>query len=147
MSNVMTLFKGIIIMQLFYAFIITGLAHSMPASTQTYLTGFSDVTDEINLQNVSAEVQDSLNRQTQIPVIEMGALVFYSGNILLDLLINFMFAIPQMIGLLINGIMLLFNVDSYIFAIAELFFSVVVSAMYIIGLIQLITGIRSGRII
>lgn len=140
------MFKVIVTIQLFYAFAITGLSYAMPSDSLNYVTGFSDITESISLQSVSTDVQDSLEQQTNIPVIELGALVFYSGNILIDLLLNFAFAVPQMLGMLVNGIMLLFNVDSYIFALVELFSAVIFGVGYIIGLIQLLVGVRSGRI-
>jgi len=143
--GIMETFKVMIIVQLFFAFCITLMAYAVPDGAKDYLSTFSNVANEIDLEGVGAEVQNSLTRQTNIPIIEVGALVFYSGNIILDLLLNFMFAIPEMLGLLVNGIMLLFNIDSYIFAIVELFAAVVVSVMYIMGLIELLANMRSGQ--
>ena len=65
----------------------------------------------------------------------------------LDLLLNFAFAIPEMIGMLINGIQRLLNIDGYLFAAVELFFSVLMVALYFIGIVQLLGGMRSGRTI
>lgn len=143
----MELFKIVILIQLFYAFAITILVNSMPADSLNYVTGFSDVASEINLETVSADVQGSLTSQTEIPVIDVGSLIFFSGNILLDLLLNFAFAIPQMIGLLISGLLMLINVDSDIYIVVELFTGVVVIVMYFIAIIQLIAGLRSGRVV
>lgn len=139
-------FVAVILVQLFYSFAITLLAYALPASAIHYVTGFSELSGG-DLGSVGSSVQASLDRQTNIPVIEIGALVFYSGNILLDLLLNFAFAIPQMLGMLVNGIMLLLNVDSYIFAVVQLFASVVVTVMYFIGLMNLLVSIRSGRVV
>lgn len=146
-QGILSMFKAMLIIQLFYAFCITILVYAMPAGALNYVTGFSDLADDISLQGVSSDVQDGLTRQTNIPVVDIGALVFYSGNILIDLLLNFAYALPQMLGMLVNGIMLLFNFDTYLFAVVQLFASVVVTVMYFIGLIQLLTGIRSGRIV
>ena len=85
----MDVFKGIIIIQLFYAVAISLIAHAMPAGALDYVTGFSDAGTQIDVEGVASDVQSSLESQTDIPVIELGALVFYSGNILIDLLINF----------------------------------------------------------
>ena len=145
--GVLTWFKTIMLVQLFYALAISMLVYSMPADTLTHVTSFSDVTDTVNLNSTALLVQESLESQTEIPIIEIGALVFYSGNIMIDLLLNFAFAIPQMIGMLFNGIQRLLNIDGYLFAAVELFFAVLMVAMYFIGIIQLLTGIRSGRTI
>ena len=143
----MELFKIVILIQLFYSFAITILVSSMPAESLNYVTAFSDITDEINLESVSSDVQSSLTSQTEIPVIDVGSLIFFSGNILLDLLLNFAFAIPQMLGLLISGLLLLINVDSTIYITVELFTGVLVVVMYFIAIIQLIAGLRTGRVV
>lgn len=143
-SSIMDLFKMIIIIQLFYAFAITLLVYAVPADSLNYVTSFSDLASEIDLETVSTDIESSVQDQLNIPVVELGALIFYSGNIIIDLLLNFFFAIPEMIGLFINGFMLLFNVDSYIFAVVELFAGVIVTVLYFIGLIQLLGNLRSG---
>lgn len=146
---IMAWFKAVLVLQLFYAFVITILAHSIAVTMPGAIgqvSAFSSVTDDINLVNVSTEIQGSLESQTNIPVIEIGALVFYSGNILLDLLFNFAFAIPEMLGMLVNGILLLFgNLDSFIWVTVQVFASVLVVVMYVVGLIELLASIRSGR--
>lgn len=145
--DMMQLLKVVIVMQLFFSFGITALAYAIPGDAKNYVQIFTSAGNSSNLQDTATKVQDSLQSQTNIPVIELGALVFYSGNILIDFLLNFAFAIPEMIGLLINGFMLLFGIDSYLFALIQLFSSVVIIVMYFVGLIQLLTGIRSGRVI
>lgn len=145
--STMDLFKSILLVMMFYSICITGITYALPDDAKVFIDPFSDVGQSIDLESISSEVQSSIQSQTNIPVIELGALVFYSGNIIIDLLLNFAFAIPEMIGLLINGIMLLFNIDSYLFAIAQIFSSVVVTVFYFIAIIQLLTGIRSGRLV
>lgn len=144
-SNMMGLFKAIIIVQLFFAFSITLLVHAMPEENLTYVTAFSDVTDSIDLDTVTTDLENSMQSTLDIPVIELGALVFYSGNILIDLMLNFAFAIPEMITMILNGIMMLFSVDEFMFAYVQLFLSAVIMAIYFISLIQVLIGIRSGR--
>lgn len=146
-TGTVTTFKVMIIAMLFYSFCITLISYAIPADARMYVTSFSEATDNIGMEEIGTQVEETMTRQTDIPVIEVGALVFYSGNILLDLLLNFAYAIPQMFGLLLHGLMILFNVDTYIWAVMQLFASVVITALYLIGLIQLLTGVRSGRLI
>lgn len=145
--ELMDMFKIILMVQLFFSFAITGLAYAIPDDALSYVTSFSDPAEQITLEGVTQDVQDSLEQQTDIPVIELGALVFYSGNILIDLILNFVFAIPQMLGLVVHGVMLLLNVDTYLFALVQLFASAVVTVLYVIGIMQLLTSIRSGRVV
>lgn len=141
--GLMELFKSMLLVQLFFSFAITGISYAIPADAKPYVGSFSDIANEINLNNVSTTIQSSINKQTSIPVIELGALVFYSGNLLIDLLLNFMFAIPEMVALIITGIMFMFNLDSYIVTLIQLFSSVIVTVIYFVSLIQLITSVRS----
>jgi hypothetical protein len=149
MADMMGGFKVMIIVMLFYATSITLITYALEdvAPAQAQLLPYSELSEEIDLEGVSTQVEDSLTRQTDIPVVEVGALVFYSGNILIDLLLNFAYAVPQMIALLIHGLQTLLNIDVQIWAIVQIFASVLITALYFIGLIQLLTGIRSGRII
>lgn len=139
-------FKIMIVLMLFYSFAITSLTYAIPDGAKNYVTSFSN-DDTTNLQTVSDEIQGSLEQQTNIPVIEVGALVFYSGNIIVDLLLNFLYAIPQMFGFLISGFTLLFNLDGQLVVYFETFLIVLFTGMYALGLIQLVAGVRSGRII
>ena len=141
------MFKTVIIIQLFYAVAITMLAYAMPAASLNYVTSFSDLTDEISLESVGTDVQDSLEQQTNMPIIELGALVFYSGNILIDLLLNFVTALPQMFILLIQGIMSLISVDGFLMGQVQLFATVAISVFYLIAIIQILTNVRSGLVI
>jgi len=143
--NMMNLFKTIIIVQLFYAFAITCLAYAMPANSLTYVDAFGDLAQEIDVEGVSGDIESSIDSQLNIPVVELGSLIFYSGNILLDLLLNFFFAIPEMIGLLLHGFTMLFNIDAVLYQAVEAFSAAIVTILYVIGLIEILISIRSGR--
>lgn len=143
MGNMLAFFKVILIVSLFYSGAITGLSYALPSNIRNYVVAFSEVGQPITLNSVTGQVRETLERQNDIPLIELGALVFFSGNIILDFLLNFSFALPQMLGLIINGIMQLINVDSFIGSIIQAFASAVVLSLYFIGLIQLLTNVRS----
>lgn len=147
-TGIVSGFKVMIIVMLFYAVSITMIAYALEGTTAgNQILPFQELANDVDLEGTSAQIEDSLTQQTNIPVIEVGALVFYSGNILIDLLLNFVYAVPQMLGLLIHGITTLFNLDSVIFAYVQIFSSVLITALYFIGLIQLLTGVRSGRVV
>ena len=120
--------------------------HAMPPEMLNRITSFSDLSSTMNLEDMSNSVQGNLERQTKMPVVEMGAIVFYSGNMLLDLFLNFTFAIPEMVGLLIYSLTRIFSIDTVIIALVELLLGVVMIVWYFVSLLQLIIGIRSGRV-
>lgn len=147
MVNVVQLFMTIITVQLFFSLGITLFTNALPADTVQFVAGFSSPTRTVNLTTTGGEIQGSLERQTNLALIDVGALVFFSGNIFLDLLLNFAFAIPEMVGLLISGFLFLFNIDSGIMLLIEGFTAILLYSLYFIALIQFIASIRSGRVI
>jgi hypothetical protein len=147
-TGIMAGFKVTLVVMLFYSFAITLISYALATTTAlNYVTMFATPTSNYSINSVNTQVQGSLTRQTNIPVIELGALVFYSGNILIDLLLNFAYAIPQMLGLLIHSVELLFQLDTYMWAMVQIFASVLMTVLYFVGLIQLVTGVRSGQMI
>lgn len=145
MAKIMSIFIWIIIIQLFYAFSITLITHAMPDSNLNHVEVFNEPAENFDMIGIKDDVESSLQGQTTMPVVDIGALVFYSGNILLDLLLNFFFAIPQMLFLLITAFTQLFNMPEFITAQIEIFVSVIVAILYFISLMQLLLGVRSGR--
>ena len=146
-EDTMQSFKVMIMVMLFYSFVITILAYVTPSDARNYITSFSDLNSKLDLQSVGEKVEDSLQQQSKIPLIELGALVFYSGNIFVDLMLNFAFAFPEMLGLIVNGIMLLFNIDSYLFAVVQIFASVLMLVFYFLSLMTFLTRVRSSGVV
>ncbi len=146
MVNVVNLLKLIFIMSAVYAFGMTIFVHALPSDTLTQVDPFSNFAQTISLTNLSQQVESNVEQQTNIPLIEVGALIFFSGNIFLDLVLNFVFAIPQMIILFISGFQLIgFNIDGTLLIALQLLISVLISVLYFVGVIELILNIRSGR--
>jgi len=136
MVQITDAFKIVLVVQLFYAFGITLLTNAVPINTLGFVSSFSEVADTINLQQVSSDIQTSIERQANMPLIDVGSLIFFSGNIILDLLLNFAFAIPQMLNIFIGGVLLLLNVDAFIFVQLQIFIGVFISVLYFFALIQ-----------
>jgi hypothetical protein len=135
-----------LIVQLFFAVSITLITYAFAFGGYPldYVTSFSDLTNDLDLEGVSNDIQSSVQDQLNIPVIELGALVFYSGNILVDLLLNFFYAIPEMFRLLLEGFTRIFDIETGLFNILQIFLSVILTTLYFIGLIQLLINVRSG---
>lgn len=134
-------FKATLIVMAFYSVAITLIAYAIPDTSLNYVT--SQEISGFRYQDLGNKMEDSLTKQTNLPIIDLAALVFFSGNILMDLLINFMYAIPQMLGLLISIITGIFNFDSGIVLIVETFTSIIITSLYVVGVIQMVVGIRS----
>ena len=144
----MDLFITMLIVQLFFGTGLTILLYSLPADSIKYLASYESLYNRMDMENISEKIETTTQSTTNVPLAEVGALVslvFYSGNIILDLLLNFFFAIPIMLGLLTEGICLLFNLDGAFVNIIQVFVSVVVGTMYMVGLLQFIASMRSGQ--
>lgn len=134
----------ILIIQLFYSLGITLLTHSLIGLNPAYATNFNDFTSiSSDIKNISDEISGSLEQQMNIPLIDLAALVFYSGNIIVDLILNFLFAIPSMVTLLLNVIFSFFTIDAYIASYLKLFIYSVISVIYFINLLAFLTNVRS----
>lgn len=145
-SALMTFFQAIVLVQLFYSFGVTTLTYALGVNGETFpeLSLLDLDSGNNDLGDISGEIQSSLEVQTDIPVVELGSLVFYSGNIIIDLLLNFVFAIPEMITTAFMILAYFTNVDAYIWANIQLFLFTLVTVAYLISIIGLLTSMRSG---
>ena len=144
MPNTFDYFKGVIIMQLFWAFAFTLLTATVPAQDLPQLAVFNFQNGSVDLETIGTSFQDAITNQTNIPLLDYGALVFYSGNIILDLVLNFFFAIPEMATMLISAFFMFFPVAGGIQEEITVFLFAFIGVMYIIGLLSFVSNIRSG---
>lgn len=144
MKNAVSIFMVILLIQLFYATGVTVLAYSLPSVSSNYLDSANTIASGVDIEDVATDLEGSFNNQLNIPVIELGALVFYSGNILVDLLLNFLTALPQLITQILSVIFTITGVDSQVQNYIQLFLTGMVTIYYFMSLLVLLTNIR-GR--
>lgn len=142
----MNMFLILAIVMLFWSLGINIFTYTLPSEARDVTTSVSDLNHDINMDDVAGQIESSLTDQTKIPLIDIGALVFYSGNLLVDLFLNFLFAIPEMIGVLLGGAMRLFSLDTTIVAYVQVFVAAAVGISYVMAIIAFLTNVRSGRI-
>lgn len=147
MAKTFQLIVAGILIQLFFSVGMNLYVYALPDDAVNQAQVFTQSQSNLDLTETSDKVEETMGSFTDMPLYDVGALVFYSGNILLDLLINFLYALPAMFSILINGLENLFNFDSVITANIYIFASVAITIMYMIGLLNLLTSIRSGRVI
>lgn len=145
-SALMAFFTAMVLVQLFYSFSVTTISYALGVDSDTYpILSKLDLDSSSNdLGEISGQIQNSLEVQTDIPLVELGSLVFYSGNIIIDLLLNFVFAVPEMITTLFAILHTFVDVDAYIWAQVQLVLFVLVTVAYLISIISLLTSMRSG---
>lgn len=139
--------KIIVFISFFYSFAITILSYTLPERPPYIFEQFQKYTETYNIQNTTYIIEQYYQRQTNIPLADMAALVFYSGNIFIDLLLNFVFAIPSMLTLLLDALFRLINVPAAISALLKLTVYSLSFVLYMIYLISAVVSIRTGRLI
>ena len=141
------LFKASIIVMIFFSVSVNGINYYLPADVRDGLDPYTDVASHMNVTGIDQQLQASLQKQTKIPIVELGAMIFYSGNIFIDLLMNFAFAIPEMLSILVYGILQILNVETELVKMIVTFSQISLTAIYVISLIQMVVGIRSQKAI
>lgn len=131
-----------LIVQLFYSISITAIIYAMPVDVRDSSKAFSN--GILDADATSTQLQNAMTSQTNIPVLDIGALVYYSGNVVIDLLFNFLGGVPAMFTLIVNGMMTIFSIDTQLMYFLQAFFTVAWSIFYILSLISFITSLRGG---
>ena len=139
--------KIVLMAQLFFSFSMTTVSYAIPDDALHYMAIYTDEEYIYTLDELSTTFEDNLKLQTEVPIIELGSLLFYSGNYLLDLVLNFIYAFPAIFGLLIKGLLFLISVDAVIANNLTVLMWGVTTVIYVIGIFQLITRVRSGQLI
>lgn len=138
-------FKTVLTIQMFWSFAFTILIATMPTNTLNHVQLFANQDAQIDLQSISTDMEGNIDDQLNIPLIDAGALLFYTGNIVIDLMLNFLTAVPSMFTLLLNGLFLIIPVDEFLKGWVLLFAFVSVAVFYMLGLMSFLSGLRSGR--
>jgi hypothetical protein len=137
----------IVTIQIFYAGGVTMLAYSLPTAQLNHLDfddTYQSISNDLDIDNIADTIQTNVRSQLNIPVVDISALVFFSGNIIIDMIINFWTAVPSMITILISSYFTYFPVDAYIQSYIKLVVYVFITILYTVGFLQFILSIRSG---
>jgi hypothetical protein len=133
----------IIAIHLFYGTAITLMAYALPTEELNVLNQYQQPSQSLDTTEIAETIEENIQSQLSIPIVDIGALVFYSGNIIVDMLINFFTAIPSMLTIAISTFFTFFPVDAYIAAQIKILFWVFASLLYFIAFLNFILSIRS----
>jgi len=129
--------------QIFYSLAITLLLYSMPLTDVNYVAQFEASEANNNLETISNDFQDSFNTQAGFGIVDVGALALFSGNIVIDLILNFFTAIPSMITLLLRAIFMFVSIEATLQTTIEAFVFVLIAVIYVISLLNFLINVRS----
>lgn len=138
-------FIGIIIVSAFYSLFITTVVYNLDSSPIDIgiIISFQDSSVNIDYGSTSQEFQSAINTQKSFGGADLAALALFSGNIILDLAANFIFAFPNMISLLITGIFLLVPLNGFLQNELILWVKAIISIISAIFLLQFLLGART----
>lgn len=142
--NTLQLFTTLLIVQLFWAFSVTLIVPFMPNAQSNQVLMFNNDNALIKLPLLQSQLETGIGDQANIPVLEVGALVFYSSATILSLMINFFTAVPQMVTLLTTVFFLFIPMELTIQNTVLTWIFAIVSILYVISLFAFIAGTRSN---
>lgn len=136
--------KIVIIVSLFWAFAVTSITAILPSQYLTPVSIYINSSNADTLNTIGTDLESSLTNQLNIPLIDAAALVFYSGNMIVDLFLNFLTAVPQMFTLILEGFFLLVpNIAPSLQQTLKLFVFTIISCLYFLGIISFLGSSRS----
>jgi len=145
MASIVDLFKTILMIQLVFFIFITILGHYLPDQYSEFLNPLSESQSNVDINAMSDDMEDLMEKQQSMPSEDVGGLALYSGNLLISLFVNFLIAVPAMFVLLITYIGMLVNVDPFLLNNLKMFTFILIGLMYIFALVLLLVSLRTGR--
>src|SRR3990167_4306127 len=126
--------KGIEV-QLFYALAIVLVLYSIPDDQKNYIVQFNTPETNVDINSVGSEFQKSFRSTTSFGFVDIAAMALFSGNIVIDLIMNFFLAVPSMVTLLLKAIFMIFNVESFIQNTIISYVFLFIAVVYVIALL------------
>lgn len=136
-------FKTMLTVQLFWAFAVTILLYVTPIATTNQLTLTQYQDGSFDLLEVKSQFEGIMTSQTNIPFVNAGALIFYSGNLILNLMVNFFTFVPQMFTIILTLIAAIIPMDANLLNQLKVFITVFMGIMYVIALLSFISQYRN----
>lgn len=142
--SALQLFSTLLIIQLFWSFGVTLMVPQMPNAQSNEVLQFTASYNLIDLSSLQSSVSEGVSEQTNIPVLETGALIFYASATILNLMVNFFTAIPQMVTLIIHILFMVIPFEASVTSIVEQWIFGIVSVLYTIVIFAFVAGSRTN---
>lgn len=137
-------FTAIIVVQLFFGVGVTLFAYAMPPAGGFDYVQLVTPEHGIDIKNVGQSLEESSQKQVNVPLVDMTTLIFYSGNIVIDMILNTLFAVPEIVSLGVNIVFGFFPINAVIQAWMNIFIFVLIFSIYVISILAFVMDLRSG---
>ena len=144
------LFKFIIIIQILFGFFITCSLYFLPTNVKSQVSQYTGQWTGSNAQDEQSKVENtyhSIRFLSGIPILGTLMIAIETGNIVVDLIANSLFALPIMASILIGGIFSILPISPFITVLIMGISFALCCILYILLLIGFLGGIRSGTAI
>jgi hypothetical protein len=144
MAEGLQLFTTFLLVQLFYALAVTLIVPTLPDASLNQVVMFTNSNNVIQISTLKSSLETGVTGQSNIPLLEFGAMIFYTSNIIINLMLNFFTAIPQMITALVSAFLYFVPIvpikmqQSLIMLVQA-----ILSIIYSIAILTFIMGARS----
>ena len=142
--NALQLFTTLLLVQLFWSLGVSLLIPNMPNATTNQVVMFTNSNNVIELGTLQSSISQGITDQQNIPLLEVGALVFYSSATILNIMINFFTAIPQMVTLLMSVLFLFIPVSLGLQIALQTWVFGIVTVLYFVALFTFLMGTRTN---
>jgi hypothetical protein len=133
----------LILVMLFYSVSITLIAYALPDDMKQPIEIFQSNNMVVDMEETTGKLEEVVDRQLNVPLFDLGALAFYSGNLVVDLFLNFIFAIPQLAQIVLSVFFMFVQVDLQIQLILKMFVGGAIATIFVLMIINLILRVRS----
>ena len=144
-STGLQIFTSLLLVQMFYALAVTLLVPLIPGVASAQLVTYTDGTGVVNMVTLAQSLQSGVTNQQSVPLLNLGTLIFYSANIIVNLMVNFFTAIPQMLTIFVDGLFHIFPIAATLQNGIKVTFITIVSIIYFIVIFSFIMSAVSGR--
>ena len=142
--NALQLFTTLLLVQLFWSLSVSLVVPYMPNAASNQVVMFNNSNNMIELSTLQTSISSGITDQQNIPLLEVGALVFYSSATILNIMINFFTAIPQMVTLLMTVFFLFIPIPVGLQITLQAWVFGIVTVLYFIVLFTFLMGTRTN---
>jgi hypothetical protein len=146
-SKASEFFKFLIIVSIFFGFAITTTMHYLPDEAKAYVNPLTGEWTQAGAEEKMNDTEGTLSSlKSANPVVQAVGLL-QSGFYVIDLFLNSVLALPQMITIFFAGIFSFMPIDPYLQSIILVIVLAVSVITYILLLIGMFLGLKSGTVV
>lgn len=142
--NALQLFTTLLLVQLFWSLGVSLIVPNMPNAAANQVVMFTNSNNTIELGTLQSSISQGITDQQNIPLLEVGALVFYSSATILNIMINFFTAIPQMVTLLMTVLFIFIPLGTSLQITLQAWVFGIVTVLYFVALFTFLMGTRTN---